>query len=103
MQLCRHFSSIREFPSPAVRFLKIAMAPSEQWKLTRKAESALKQYIEARAQMKRAEARYEALHERAQLKRREAMAAKDALMEKHPEAELPDLFLEDPETSSDSD
>ena len=101
MQLCRHVSSIREFPTPAVRFLKIAMPQSEQWKLTRKAESSLKQYVEARKHMKQAEARYEALQERARLKRREAMAARDTLMQKHPEVELPDAFLED--TSSDTD
>ena len=103
MQLCSHFSSIREFPTPAVRFLKIAMPPSEQWKLTRKAETSLKQYVEAREQMKRAETKYEALQERVRMKRREAIAAKDTLMEKHPEAELPDAFLDDHETSSDSD
>ena len=101
MQLCSRFSSIREFPTPAVRFLKIAMAQSEKWKLTRKAETSLKQYVEARTHMKRAEARYEALQERVRWKRREAMAARDTLMQKHPEVELPDAFLED--TSSDTD
>ena len=77
------------------------MPQSEQWKLTRKAESSLKKYVEARKQMKQAEARYEELQERARLKKQEAMADKETLMKKHPEAELPDVFLED--TSSDSE
>ena len=79
------------------------MPPSEKYKLTLTAKSKLRAYKESREKMNNAKAKFNTAREKTASKRAEALCARKTLLENFPDADLPDEFFEDHESTSDAD